>query len=451
MNCPYCGEAIEADIDVAVGQHIVCPWCERKFSYGEPRKKPTRIEVPKINDEGVQTWANVRCSRCGAKFEVEKNTVGKLIKCKACGKSFVAGREVERPQKDHPKEPDESNRSDNQVSLWGKLKDGLPRIGTCLSRSACWIANKWRVAASDEPLRIEYSEREPTVAVSKGETMPAVCQMRFGKCPSLGSLLCRFPAVFRLMFRDRYVIRCSHCSVIDVVYVPKQDGKVTVSCDCGHQFDVGEGRVSYLSWLSEIVGKIKRRQAVDDENDRRIVATGQENEKRKRLRDEFAKQLKIFEDDWLAYSDPKAEVQIARVKELTDRFYKKLSVANVNKLYHAQHTNTRLMSMYASNDSVVSIISGVAAWMSSSKDEACEYDAKDLQKMIERNEQAVDYFYALGEEFAGKEKGEARDVRLMTRVGYAQESDLPVDVPQVNLETGENIENGAPSKAWLNL
>ena len=80
MNCPYCGEAIEADIDVAVGQHIVCPWCERKFSYGEPRKKPTRIEVPKINDEGVQTWANVRCSHCGAKFEVEKNTVGKLIK-----------------------------------------------------------------------------------------------------------------------------------------------------------------------------------------------------------------------------------------------------------------------------------------------------------------------------------------------------------------------------------
>ena len=141
----------------------------------------------------------------------------------------------------------------------------------------------------------------------------------------------------------------------------------------------------------------------------------------------------------------RAEAQIARVKELTDRFYKKLSVANANKLYHAQHTNTRLMSMYASNDSVVSIISGVAAWMSSSKDEACEYNAKDLQKMIERNEQAVDYFYALGEEFAGKDVDEARDSRLMNRVGYAHESDLPADEPieivdEPNIEAGENVE-----------
>ena len=440
-NCPYCGKTVETDFEVAIGQHVICPWCERKFSFGEPRKSPARIEVPKINDEDEQIQKNVRCTHCGAGFEVEKNAIGKLIKCKVCGKSFVAGRKVTRPKKDCPKALKESNRRDDQVAFLGKLKNGLPRIGAYLSRSACWIANKWRVAANDKPLRIECSEGVPPVAVGTGEVTPAVCQVRFGARPSLGSLLCRFPAVFRLMFRERCVIRCSHCSAIDIVYAPKQDGKVTVSCDCGCQFDVKDGRLNYLSWLDGIVDKIKRRQAVDEENDRRIMAIDRENEKRKNLRDEFAKQLKIFEDDWLAYSDPKSETKIARVKELTDRFYKKLSVANANKLYHAQHTNTRLTAMYGSTDSVVQIISGVAAWMSSGKDAECEYDAKDLQKMIERNEQAVDYFYALGEEFAGKEKGEARDIRLMTRVGYAQESDLPADEPKVNLEECENIEN----------
>lgn len=439
-NCPYCGKIVATDFEVAIGQHVVCPWCERKFSYGEPQEKPARIEVPKVTDEGEQTHANVRCSHCGAKFEVEKNALGKLIKCKTCGKFFVAGRKVERPKKDRPEGPDESNRRDDQVTFGGKLKEGLPRIGAYLSRSACWIVNKWRVAASDKPLRIEYSGGESPVAVMTGEVMPSVCQVRFGMCPSLGSLLCRFPVVLRLMFRERYVIRCSHCSAIDVVYVSKQDEKVTVSCDCGYRFDIKDGRLNYLSWLDGIVGKIKRRQAVDEENVRRIMATDQENEKRKNLRDEFAKQLKIFEEDWLAYSDPKAEIKISRVKELTDRFYKKLSVANANKLYHAQHTNTRLTAMYESTDSVSTIISGVAAWMSSGKDAECEYGAKELQKMIERNEQAVDYFYALGEEFAGKEKNEARDARLMKRVGYVQESDLPVDEAKANLEVGENIE-----------
>lgn len=431
-KCPFCGEAIETDIEVTVGQHVVCPWCERKFSYGEPREKPARIEVPKINDGGEQTRANVRCSHCGAKFEVEKNTVGKLIKCKACGKSFVAGREMERPQKNRPKESNESNRRDDQATLFEKLRAGLLRIVPYVSRSARRIADKWRIAASDKPLRIECSEGEKSVAVSTGGLMSSTRRVRFGRCPSLASLLCRFPASFLLAFRKTFVIRCRSCSAIDVVCVPHADlgRKTTVTCYCGHRFEVREGYADYLSWLGGITNKIRRRRAVD-----------KENEKRKSVRNEFFKQLKMFEDDWLVYFDPKAEVKIARVKELTDRFYKKLNVANANKLHHAQHTNTRLMSMYASDNSVVQIISGVAALASSGKDAECEYDAKDLQMMIERNEHAVDYFYELGEEFAGKDKDEAREARLMKRVGYVQESNLPVDEPLENIVAEEKMVN----------
>ena len=35
MRCPGCGETCETDADIAVGQHVVCPFCEVKFAYDE--------------------------------------------------------------------------------------------------------------------------------------------------------------------------------------------------------------------------------------------------------------------------------------------------------------------------------------------------------------------------------------------------------------------------------
>ena len=34
IKCPICGNVCEADFEVAIGQHIICPFCEKKFSYG---------------------------------------------------------------------------------------------------------------------------------------------------------------------------------------------------------------------------------------------------------------------------------------------------------------------------------------------------------------------------------------------------------------------------------
>ena len=33
VNCPYCGESCELPNTVVEGQHIICPYCEQKFSY----------------------------------------------------------------------------------------------------------------------------------------------------------------------------------------------------------------------------------------------------------------------------------------------------------------------------------------------------------------------------------------------------------------------------------
>lgn len=39
FNCPHCGEQCETEEEMQIGQHVVCPYCERKFSYGEEQGK----------------------------------------------------------------------------------------------------------------------------------------------------------------------------------------------------------------------------------------------------------------------------------------------------------------------------------------------------------------------------------------------------------------------------
>ena len=36
IKCGVCGEALEADIELEEGQHVICPYCNSKFSYHEP-------------------------------------------------------------------------------------------------------------------------------------------------------------------------------------------------------------------------------------------------------------------------------------------------------------------------------------------------------------------------------------------------------------------------------
>lgn len=43
FNCPHCGKQCETEEEIQIGQHVVCPYCERKFSYvGGQCKECTR-------------------------------------------------------------------------------------------------------------------------------------------------------------------------------------------------------------------------------------------------------------------------------------------------------------------------------------------------------------------------------------------------------------------------
>ena len=49
ITCPICKQICETEQDLAVGQHVVCPFCNTKFSYAEPfRKELPKARQPRI-------------------------------------------------------------------------------------------------------------------------------------------------------------------------------------------------------------------------------------------------------------------------------------------------------------------------------------------------------------------------------------------------------------------
>ena len=57
VECQHCKTLIETVEEVAIGQHILCPACGKKFSYGVEMKHPTekverpiRVEIPSRNE-----------------------------------------------------------------------------------------------------------------------------------------------------------------------------------------------------------------------------------------------------------------------------------------------------------------------------------------------------------------------------------------------------------------
>ena len=34
ITCPLCGKTCESDVEISVGQHVQCPFCDKTFAYG---------------------------------------------------------------------------------------------------------------------------------------------------------------------------------------------------------------------------------------------------------------------------------------------------------------------------------------------------------------------------------------------------------------------------------
>lgn len=76
IQCPKCGETCAIDFEPEVGQHIVCPFCNTKFSYGE-------------TEEAAPRTVMAVCPYCGFGESVGEVFVGQVGQCSQCGRDFT--------------------------------------------------------------------------------------------------------------------------------------------------------------------------------------------------------------------------------------------------------------------------------------------------------------------------------------------------------------------------
>ena len=81
--CPQCGEVCETTEDVVIGQHIICPYCERKFSFDNSSNCLTGEEP----SDAIRSI----CPFCGYIENVEPKYEGYICTCAKCGREFKIG------------------------------------------------------------------------------------------------------------------------------------------------------------------------------------------------------------------------------------------------------------------------------------------------------------------------------------------------------------------------
>lgn len=79
LQCPHCNQTCETEQELAVGQHVVCPFCNVKFSYGESTAKAKK-------DQAVLIY----CPKCSRQIVWQKSRLKENSLCPHCGHSFVA-------------------------------------------------------------------------------------------------------------------------------------------------------------------------------------------------------------------------------------------------------------------------------------------------------------------------------------------------------------------------
>ena len=76
IQCPNCGAVCEIDFEPAVGQHIICPFCNTKFSYG-------------VSAESVPRTVMAVCPYCGFAEPVDEQFSGRVGECSQCHGEFT--------------------------------------------------------------------------------------------------------------------------------------------------------------------------------------------------------------------------------------------------------------------------------------------------------------------------------------------------------------------------
>ena len=103
IKCPNCGQTCEVDEELAIGQYLLCPFCDMKFnytpqnttendSYSIANTAETNVDAPTAK---IQTT----CPYCGTVYEVDADYIGETATCGTCDNPFVikAAQETQSP------------------------------------------------------------------------------------------------------------------------------------------------------------------------------------------------------------------------------------------------------------------------------------------------------------------------------------------------------------------
>lgn len=93
IKCPNCGQACEVAEEPAIGQHLLCPFCDVKFNYTSQNTTEndsnsiantaeTNVDAPTAKIQAI-------CPHCGATYEVDAEYLGEAATCGTCDNPFV--------------------------------------------------------------------------------------------------------------------------------------------------------------------------------------------------------------------------------------------------------------------------------------------------------------------------------------------------------------------------
>lgn len=93
IKCPNCGQACEVAEEPAIGQHLLCPFCDVKFNYTPQNTTKndsnTAANAAEMNEEEPFEQIQTSCPHCGAVYEVDAAYIGETATCGTCDKAFV--------------------------------------------------------------------------------------------------------------------------------------------------------------------------------------------------------------------------------------------------------------------------------------------------------------------------------------------------------------------------
>lgn len=231
-----------------------------------------------------------------------------------------------------------------------------------------------------------------------------------------------------LLWRKPRLIRCPFCGLQQVYYANNFELNRKHVCSCGHP-----------SYLHQMIYEYKRSQAVLSQHYEEMTSLVKDEYTKKGRVQEFKEQEMRFEEDWKIYSNPQMGRKISRLKEDTDRLYKRLQIANTNRVVGAVH------SAEASNAIVGNTFEGAMGFLVSLAGAVDQYNAEKNEEVhtnsvvaitdaISRNEEAIDYYADLCDEFEGVDKDTAHANRFTRLFGLVDASQLPRPIDDESLK-----------------